>query len=76
MRKTIYIHRWTDGYTSILPVFRMRTSILIKGQSVIYQIQEDSKNNRIPIIKNIQNLWADLRKRRNIPKKSERKNKI
>ena len=54
----------------------MRTSILIKGQSVIYQIQEDSKNNRIPIIKNIQNLWADLRKRRNIPKKSERKNKI
>jgi len=45
---------------------------------VTYQIQEDSKNNRIPIIKNIQNLWADLRKRvrGNIPKKSERKNKI
>lgn len=45
---------------------------------MIYQIQEDSKNNRIPIIKNIQNLWADLRKRvrENIAKTSERKNKI
>lgn len=34
MRKTIYIHRWTDGYTSILPVFSMRTSIMIKVRSV------------------------------------------
>ena len=44
---------------------------------MIYQIQEDSKNNRIPIIKNIQNLWADLRKRvrENIAKTSERENR-